>query len=268
MRRNLYILIIVIIIIILLMIILIRESTNKLIFYPLKDYIYDPEIPHEKSFIQDYLSAWYFNNFKDSKTILFCPGNYGNASYYQAFIDLCYQQKYNLLIIDYAGYGKSLGSSNQEQVYKDGEAAYDYLVDEKNIDPNNIILWGYSLGGAVATHVATKRHVCCLLLMSTFSSLDDIPSDNLLMVGPVGTTIVKLLTYIVDNMESKNKITRIKCPIILMHSLEDDLIPYANAIRLYNSIQHNNKKLYTIGGSHIQPTISSQMLNEIFNICQ
>lgn len=251
-----------------LLMVLMRLSVNKVIFAPVSDHVWEPTIPHEKLMIEDTLSAWYFNGFPYSKTVLYCHGNYGNISHKDHLVELCQEQKINLLLFDYRGYGQSHGIPSQSGLYEDGEMVYRYL--SSRVDPDSIIVWGESLGGAVATSIAVNHPCHSLILLSTFSSLDDIISDrhyDYPIVGPCLIGIAKALTLLNDPMSNKKRLRDVKCPIVIIHSREDTLIPFTNAERMYQSIPHRCKLLIEIKGDHSTPEISADTLSEIFTFC-
>lgn len=261
---SIYLLVGVIILVILGYIIaFIYGSSEQIIFLPRRRYITRPKIPYKKVMIEDRLSAWHFHNFPGKKTVLFCHGNYGNISYNDFFIDICHLQELNLLIFDYSGYGHSHGIPSQNTVIDDGERAYFYL--RKFVDPADIIVWGMSMGGAIAVYIASRNPCSSLILQSTFSSLDDIVIDS--QIAPYAAFLLGTLGVLVDKMPSKNRIGYVQCPIAIMHSRDDRLIPFSNAQRLYDNISHSCKKFIEIKGGHISPVISNQILKNLFTFC-
>lgn len=263
----LLLILIVIIVVIGYLIVILNASMNRIVFNPTKYHIWEPIIPYKKIMIEDRLSAWHFNNNSDikSKTILFCHGNYGNISYSDFLIEICDRQKINLLIFDYSGFGYSKGTSDKKQICKDGESAYNYLNKTLGVDGDNIIVWGMSLGGAVATYIASRNHCSNLVLLSTFSSLDDIIIDN--QFGYFANFLAKLVVLLTGNIPSKDRIQNVKCPIIIMHSKDDEVIPFMNAKRMYSKIHHNCKKFVEIKGGHVTPIISTTALKDFFDFC-
>ena len=235
-------------------------SVGQLLFLPTQEMVWEPTIPFSKVFIEDRIHGWLFENHPSNKIVLFCHGNFLNISHHDFIVNLCHRQKLNLLIFDYSGYGLSDGRPDTQVVCKDGEAAYNFL--RKKYDAEDIILWAQSLGGAVATYIA-ERHPCsCLMLMSTFSSLDDAARDS--NRSDLMKNFLYFICIIHDNMNSKERIKKVKCPIIILHSKSDEVIPYSNAERLYNAISHSQKKLIEIGGGHVNPKITSRQLKDIF----
>jgi pimeloyl-ACP methyl ester carboxylesterase len=268
------IVIVVVVIILAFLVLMLLALLNGILFYPVKEHVWDPSQNYRALRIHNRISAWHFQNFPGNKTILFCHGNAGNISHRDYVIELCHRHHLNLLIFDYSGFGQSAGYPSQRQICRDGETAYLYLRDQPYIEadgttrrmtPDDIIIWGESLGGAVAASIATRHPCSTLILMSTFSSLDDIVwhQDS----GIFARALVYMLSKITDMLSTKYRISSIRCPIALVHSTEDDLIPYSNAVSLYNAISHDRKILIPIRGGHSTPDISSSELRDLLSFC-
>lgn len=133
-------------------------SQKDMIFFPshtMRSFPQDTNLKEVSIHTQDgiLLNGWFIDN-KSDKTIIFFHGNGGNISYNQERITAFNALGYNALMFDYRGYGKSDGSIiREDDLYLDGEAAYQYILS-RGTKPENIILWGQSLGGAIAIHTA------------------------------------------------------------------------------------------------------------------
>src|SRR5262245_22499977 len=97
------------------------------------------------------LSAWFIPAPEARQALLFFHGNGGNISHRLTSIEQFHQLGLHVFIIDYRGYGQSEGSPSETGTYRDAEAAWRYLVEERGFNPSQIIVFGQSLGGAVAT---------------------------------------------------------------------------------------------------------------------
>lgn len=209
---------------------------------------------------RNYIHAWYYDDFPGKKTVLFCHGNSGNITHRSYIINACRKLKLNLLVFDYRGYGKSSLTPTKERIRQDGETAYLFL--RQHCEPNDIVIWGESLGGHVATWVASKYECRSLILLSTFSSIDDVfiyqhelnlLSKPLRLVAPLVTDILDTKKYIKD----------VKAPIMIFHSPDDEIIPCQCARDLYMNISHENKQLVWISGLHASPNITDQQLSKL-----
>jgi len=211
------------------------------------------------------LHGWLFTcpKNKTGETVLLCHGNTGNISYRDFLIEICSTFKLNAILFDYRGYGKSSGFPSQEKIFEDGQTIYDWAVNIKKIDPEKIIIWGESLGGAVATYLASKNTCKSLVLLATFASLYDIIFQSLNLFEKA---ILMYMFFCIDPMETKKRIRQVKCPVIIIHSPDDGFIPYENAVILHSNVIHENKHLITIEGSHTSPKINSLKMIEIMNI--
>jgi len=205
------------------------------------------------------INGRFYNNFPGRRTILVCHGNNGNVSDRSYLVDLCQEYRLNLLLFDYQGYGKSSGTPYQYSLQPDAQTAYDFLI-RNEINPKDIIAWGESLGGNPATYLAETNECGILVLISTFSSLEDTLKDYDNYLYNYSYPLMKQLF---DNSDTLNRIKNIKVPAIIIHSKDDELIPYKSAIRLYDSIPHTGKLLVSISGTHGDPSIDSKTLKRL-----
>lgn len=187
------------------------------------------------------LSAWYIPAAADKGTVLVCHGNARNISGDLDILKMFHTLGYHSLIVDYRGFGKSEGRPDEPGTYRDAEAAWDWLTREKGEDPARIAVVGRSLGGAVAAHLAATRPARALILEAAFTSLGDI-GQELYPLFPV-----KLLSRY--RYETIEKLRRVRCPVLIIHSRDDELIPYRHAERLLAAVSAP-KRLVSIGGPH------------------
>ena len=189
------------------------------------------------------LFAWWRHTDAAEQTILFFQGNGVNISYQGDRLATFRAMGANALFVDYRGYGKSSGRIRTERdIYMDGEAAWNFLVKEKRIAPEKIVVWGRSLGGAVATETALHQEAAALVLESTFYSMDEMARRKYWY----------LPTRLLLNFHFANgdKLQRVRLPVIILHSGEDGYIPFSQAARLY-AAANEPKTLVRTRGSHI-----------------
>ncbi len=152
---------------------------------------------------------------------------YGNAmclNYATAEFDRFRRLGLNVLIPDYVGYGMSGGTPSERGCQATANAAYDYLISKRAVDPRQIIAAGWSLGGAVAIDLASRHAVGGLIAFSTFTSTND-----------MARTIFPLRLprwFFTHRFESLKKIPSVACPILLGHGRLDSLVPFAMFERL------------------------------------
>jgi len=212
----------------------------------------------------DTINSWYVKNNEKSTCMLFFHGNNGNMSWREYMVNMTKEIGVNLFMIDYRGFGKSRGNPTQRSLLEDGESAYRYITKKyKNCD---IIVWGESLGGAIASHVASKHKCRCLVLLSTFSSLDDVVLEY------HGNYAIRylmslLIKYIVEEMPIKSWIKCVKSPVVIIHSKSDETIPFEVSNTLFENISHEQKTHIKIKGKHSSPEMTRDNLMEILDIC-
>ncbi len=169
------------------------------------------------------INGWYFKDYGSEKTILYLHGNIGNNGHRTYVINMCKSLKINLFLVDYRGYGRSNKHPTAKGICEDAESAYRYLSNQ--IGDNNIIVWGESLGGSAAVWVASQNRCRCLVLASTFSSTDDILSQDP-KAGNSSKWLAKLVAYATDTLPNKQWIKHVQSPIVILHSPNDEMIPY------------------------------------------
>jgi len=220
----------------------------NMVFYPLKKIEVTPRewgLPFEpvKFELTDKtkVSAWYLPHPQANKTVLFFHGNGGNISHRGDSVYIFHKLKLNVFIIDYPGYGESEGVPSEAGLYTSANAAWQYLVTQKNIAAKNIIIFGRSLGGAVAVDLASKVTASGLILESTFSSARDVVD----IVFPVMSDFL-YLRYSFDSLE---KITEVSCPVLMIHSPDDEIIPFELGVKLFQGMI-SKKDFLQIKGGH------------------
>ena len=127
------------------------------------------------------LHGWYLPAKNATKVLLFFHGNGGNISHRGESLQIFHQLGLNVLIIDYRGYGLSDGELSEQGVYRDAMAAWQYLL-QRGFKQSDIIIFGRSLGGAVATQLASNVKPAALILESSFSSIRDMASRVLPLI--------------------------------------------------------------------------------------
>ena len=109
---------------------------------------------------------------KNAPWLVYFHGNGENVSSYLSFTAQLYAMGVNVLMPEYRGYGESGGEPSEAGLYQDADANYQYLIDQ-GVSPDNIILYGFSLGSGVATDLASRKEVGGLILEAAFTSLPD-----------------------------------------------------------------------------------------------
>jgi hypothetical protein len=187
------------------------------------------------------ISAWYIPARNERAVLLFCHGNAGNNSHRLDSIRLFNDLNLSVLIFDYRGYGKSGGSPTEKGTYLDAEAALDYLINRKHVRPEKVVVFGRSLGGAVAAEVAFRHKVGALIIESGFTSVPEIGSKYYPFLP------VKLLSRY--SYATVDKVSKINAPKLFIHSPQDEIIPFRFGKALYESATPP-KEFLEISGDH------------------
>ncbi len=220
-------------------------SADKLIFQPpFSSYGDDQKIIKLTTSNGAKISAKFYPNPNATHTILFSHGNAEDIGYADSFSGEFVKRGFAVLVYDYRGYGTSEGAPSEENVYRDIDAAYEYLTAELKIPPEKIIAHGRSLGGAVAVDLAARKKVGALVVESSFVSAFRF------------LTKYRLAPF--DKFQNIAKIKNINCPVLFIHGRKDELIPIWHSEKLFAEARepkfsywideagHNN--VYLVGG--------------------
>ena len=194
------------------------------------------------------LSGWFIPSESARGVILFCHGNAGNISHRLESIQIFHRLGLDIFIFDYRGYGQSEGKPTEQGTYQDAEAAWRYLTEERQVNPSKIIVFGRSLGGAVASWLAQRHTPGALILESTFTSLPDIAAT----VYPY-LPVRPLLRFKYNTAEY---LDRVNCPVLIVHSRDDEIMPFSHGQRLFEMAKEP-KKFLEITGTHNEGFITS-----------
>ena len=171
------------------------------------------------------LHGWFAPADGASATLILSHGNGGNISYQYLLMRSLLRRKFNVLMYDYRGYGRSEGTPTESGIYMDSQAVFDYAVKLPEVDSQRVFLWGTSLGGAVAIDLATQRRTAGLILESTFTSAKDV-ARLLYPFFPVGP-------FLRNKFNSIDKIRTLTVPILFIHGTHDTILPIRLGRELY-----------------------------------
>lgn len=203
-----------------------------LTFAPLKLSTADGEI----------LDGWYVPARNKARgLVVFFHGNAGNIAQRLDYLRMFHDLGFATLMLDYRGYGLSSGSPSEEGTYLDAAAIWRHATQVLGFPAERVVLFGESLGGGVATQLATEVRPAALVLASTFTSLPDIGVELYPLLP------IRLLAKI--RYESKARLKQIICPVLVIHSKSDDVIPFAHGRRLFDAASQP-KQFLEIEGRH------------------
>lgn len=188
-----------------------------------------------------HLHGWFLQNKNSNKVILLCHGNFGNISHKQRKMIEIRNIGYSVLAFDYSGYGKSGGSPNERNLYDDASMMVSLLL--KTYKPEQIILYGESLGGPVATYVARKYSIPTLILEGP------LPSIKILIKNKY--PILSFIAFLFPEFDTETHLKGYTGKSLIMHSTEDKKIPYSSVQNLIDLCSQHIQ----IEGSHNDPVI-------------
>jgi hypothetical protein len=190
------------------------------------------------------INALHFKTENPKGVILYFHGNAGNLSGWgDVAIDFT-RRGYDVLILDYRGYGKSTGKiKNEEMLHHDAAVAYNYL--REHYPEDQIILYGRSLGTGIAVHLAQTARPRMIILESAFLSMRDIAAYHYPFIP--GTLLDLGLKY---SMRTDMWIPNVTCPVYLFHGTADDIVPYSSSERLLKLIRTESRLIKIPGGGH------------------
>ncbi len=187
------------------------------------------------------LHGWFIPSDNARGTLLFFHGNAGNISHRLDSIAIFNRMNLDVFIFDYRGYGQSEGKVSETGTYLDAEAAWSYLVETRGIDADEIVVFGRSLGASIAAWLAHHHRPAALILESSFSSVPSM-AQRLYPFLPV-----KLLSNF--SYDTRQYVSRISCPLLVVHSKNDEIIPYAEG-RLVFDAAPADKQFLDLRGGH------------------
>ena len=183
------------------------------------------------------ISAVYLpNNAGARYTILYSHGNAEDIGQLMPMLEEIRDMGFAVFAYDYRGYGTSSGTPSEEHVYRDADAAYNYLVNDLHIPATRIIAMGRSLGGAVAIELARKRQLGGLIVESSF------------------VTAFRLMTRVplfpFDKFTNLAKLKDVHCPVLVVHGRNDEVVPFWHGERLFQQANEPKRSYWVDGAGH------------------
>lgn len=192
------------------------------------------------------LHGWYVPAGEDAPVLLWLHGNGGNISYELDGLARMHRADLASFIFDYRGYGLSQGEPSEAGVYRDARAAYEFLTNGLGIPPGRIVLFGRSLGGAVAADLALQVPVRALILDGAFTSVGDMVSHHYRWLPGKSRFAHKF--------DTAGKLARIKIPKLIIHGENDRIVPFTMGKQLYK-LASPPKEFYSIFGAGHEDTL-------------
>ena len=200
------------------------------------------------------LHALYHKGADAKGVVLYLHGNRGNAKRSQRQAEMFTGYGYNVLLLDYRGYGKSGGEiSSIDQLYSDVQKAYDYL--KRDFDESKIILAGYSLGTGMASYLAAHNQPQRLIMIAPYVSIADLKNRIFPLIPNF------LIKYPLNNNKHLEEIT---CPVDLLHGTEDEVIPY-NSSEVLTKAYPSKTRLITLSNTGHRRAIFHNSIRDVLN---
>jgi alpha-beta hydrolase superfamily lysophospholipase len=241
---------------------------TRIIYYPMRKY-YDPILPELEDKVEEHffdsncgidLEAWYIKSKDDKPVILYCHGQAEHIAYFQKPYQVLEQNGYGVFAAEYRAHGRSKKEGvipSETGLYDDIDSAVKYLKNRLGINESQIVIWGRSMGGAVAAEIATRYNFGGVILESTFTNLQAaskyiIESGCKHDIFPPHRKLLFRLANIMparQKFDTASKIHKIKSPILIAHSKPDVIVDYRMAQK--NATLHGNARLFIAeDGSH------------------
>jgi abhydrolase domain-containing protein 17 len=182
------------------------------------------------------ISAIYLPNSQAAYTLLYIHGNASDLGDVRPLLERLHSWGFSVFAFDYRGYGTSDGKPSENNAYQDSEVAYTYLTQQLKITPQQIIVYGHSLGGGSAAELAARHSIAGLVLESTFTS-----AFRVVVPFP-------LLPF--DKFSNLAKLQKIHCPVLVMHGQSDQTIPFHHGQTLYKAASEPKLSLWVTGAGH------------------
>lgn len=237
------------------MVIYVIHVENTRTFFPERDILLTPQsldIEFQDVYLKTAdnvkINGWFIPKEGALYTVLFFHGNAGNIGDRVDKIGMFYNMGVNMFIVDYRGYGRSLGRPCEKGMYLDARAAYDYLVNQQGVIPQSIIVYGESLGGGVAVDLTAKAQVGGLILEGSFTNIRDLAKKLYPFLS---------LFLISNKFNSLEKIKDVTVPKLFVHSRNDEVVPFSLGEKLYHQALPY-KQIVELEGSHNTIHVDSQ----------
>ncbi len=174
------------------------------------------------------LHAWWIPAENAKFTFLAFHGNAGNIAHRADVYRFFHDTPANVLAVEYRGYGRSQGSPSEAGIYRDSDAAYEYLIQTKRIAPRTIIAFGQSLGSSVAARLAANAEVGGVILEAPFPSLRAMARRVFWFLPGIELTVL-------TQFQTRRHLARINAPILVVHCTQDPVIPSELGEQVYQA---------------------------------
>ncbi|MDH3237034.1 MAG: alpha/beta hydrolase [Deltaproteobacteria bacterium] len=253
-------------------------ACDSYFFYPQQSFVVNPyldRVVHEDVFFEApdgvRLHGWFLRpNDEPRGTVLFLHGNAENISTHVGAVLWLAMEGYQVFLIDYRGYGRSEGTPEMEGIHADALAAIDWLFRTEGVDKDRIVVFGQSLGGAVAVYaVANSPHrdrIRALVIDSAFSGYRRIAREKIAEVVLLWPFQVPLSLLVTDRYSPSRWIGRIRpVPLLILHGEADKVVPGRHGERLYRLAEEPKQLWIGPGAGHIRALSDGNMRKRLLS---
>lgn len=187
------------------------------------------------------INGWFINAKAPKATLLFCHGNAGTIAHRLESSEIFLDLNLNVVLFDYRGYGLSSGFPSENNTYEDADAVWSFLIEKKCLKADEIIVLGRSMGGPIAANLAKKHLPKMCILESTFTSVPDVARARFPIFPTKWLVSIKFSTI--------DYIKEIDCPLLVVHSRDDEIIPFEMGDKLF-ATANKPKEFLELKGGH------------------
>jgi fermentation-respiration switch protein FrsA (DUF1100 family) len=184
--------------------------------------------------------GWFVDAGPHKPVLFWCHGNAGNVSHRLENIRQLFQRGISVFIFDYRGYGRSTGVPSEAGLYKDALASYEYLIHQRRISPERLIIFGRSLGSSVAAEVAVQRPSAGMIVEGAFPSIQSMSDHH--YFGLPTRWVMDVEFNLVQKMAS------LHVPLLVIHGEQDSIVPMALGRQVFEAA-HEPKRWYVVSGA-------------------
>jgi fermentation-respiration switch protein FrsA (DUF1100 family) len=205
------------------------------------------------------LAGWFLpsRSGQPGPAILVANGNAGNRAHRAPLAEALREAGASVLLFDYRGFGGNPGTPSEKGLHRDATAALDYLAGRPEVDPDRIVYFGESIGGAVVVGLAAERPPAGIVLRSPFASLAE--------VGRVHYPWLPVRLLLKDRYEAAETVARVKAPLLVIAGSRDSIVPVEQSRAVYESAAGSKRFVRIAGADHNDPELftGEQLVSEV-----
>lgn len=196
------------------------------------------------------IAAYAIGDFR-GKCLIFCHGNGETAVSERYWFEQLAAAGVSVICPDYRGYGLSIGKLSEEGCYEAAHAAYDYLVEERKVRPQDIVVLGYSLGSAVAVELSVTERTGGLILQTPFADGRKLLRAWASKLGRMMSVVGWLASFLPIRcpFPMSSRLGRVSVPTLVIHGTADSIVPYLQGQEVFRRIKVANKRFVSVDGA-------------------